>query len=369
MTVHGAKGLEAPIVVLADTTTPPAGPAQYQPRLLPVPAQNAAPGTPGRFVWMPLKKDDTPPVGAARMAWIADQENEYRRLLYVAMTRAADRLVVCGAIGERPMPPGCWYQLISRGLEVSGQLTEERADFGEGTVHRYRKSELDGIIPSGAGGTEQSPATPQPGWLITKAPPSPVHAEPITPSSFADIAHGRDSRQRRHAIKRGSVVHRLMQALPEIPSGRHADAAQRFLARHGDDFDETERTGILARLLAMLDDPGFAALFAPGSRAEVPIVGHVGDQFVSGIVDRLVVTPDAVEIVDYKTNRPAPSKLDETLTRHPGYVRQLALYRAVLARLYPGRPVRCALLWTDLPALQEIPAEALDEALATLPRP
>jgi ATP-dependent helicase/nuclease subunit A len=198
-----------------------------------------------------------------------------------------------------------------------------------------------------------------------------VRAQPIRPSGFDDPATPRSARPgeaRGHAIARGNAVHRLMQSLPDLPHDRRADAARRYLARQSDDLDEPERHDIVRQVLAMLDDQRFAALFAPGSRAEVPIVGRIGEQTVSGTVDRLVIAPDAVEIVDYKSNRPAPQNLAETKSRHPGYVRQLALYRAVLMRLYPGRPVRAALLWTDLPGLLEIPAEALDEALAILPR-
>ncbi len=116
----------------------------------------------------------------------------------------------------------------------------------------------------------------------------------------------------------------------------------------------------------MLDDPRFAALFAPGSRAELPIAGRVGNRMVAGQVDRLVVTPNAVLIADYKTNRPAPRSLDEVKHYHQDYLVQLALYRAVLMRLYPGRTVGAALVWTETPQLMEIPADALDAALKSL---
>ena len=104
MTVHGAKGLEAPIVILADTTTEPQGPIQHQPRLLNLPAQDAAPDTPDRIVWVPAKREDTAPTAAARATSVGEAVDEYRRLLYVAMTRAADRLVVCGSVGENRRP-------------------------------------------------------------------------------------------------------------------------------------------------------------------------------------------------------------------------------------------------------------------------
>jgi ATP-dependent helicase/nuclease subunit A len=177
----------------------------------------------------------------------------------------------------------------------------------------------------------------------------------------------REARQR--AILRGNIMHRLMQSLPDIPPERRAEATHRHIARQKTDFSAAEQDAIAAQALAILDDARFAPLFAPGSRAEVPIVGRIGSQSVAGIVDRLVVTPATILIADYKTNRPAPRSAAETRTRHPGYITQLALYRAVLSRLYPGRPVHAALVWTDIPELGEIPAEMLDAAIASLTSP
>ena len=112
-------------------------------------------------------------------------------------------------------------------------------------------------------------------------------------------------------------------------------------------------------MLALLDDKRFAELFLPGSRAEVPIVGRFDGRPLSGQVDRLVVTPKAVLIGDYKTNNPAPRRLEDV---PEGYVTQLALYRAVLRKLYPDRPVRAALIWTEIPEIMEIPGPRLDAA-------
>ena len=92
-------------------------------------------------------------------------------------------------------------------------------------------------------------------------------------------------------------------------------------------------------------------------------MGRLGKWLVSGQIDRLVVTDNAVLIADYKTNRPAPRRLDDALKVHRGYVRQLALYRVVLGNIYPGRTIRAALIWTDIAALMDIPAQALDHAL------
>jgi ATP-dependent helicase/nuclease subunit A len=161
-------------------------------------------------------------------------------------------------------------------------------------------------------------------------------------------------------------MHRLMQSLPDIAPERRAQAARRHLDRAGQDFTEAERDAIARQVLALLDDARFAALFAPGSRAELPIVGRIGGHVVSGQVDRLAVTEESVLIADYKTNRPAPRTFDDVQNRFPGYLAQLALYRAVLLRLYPDRPVRAALVWTEVPELMEIPASALNAALAVL---
>ena len=366
MTVHGAKGLEAPIVVLADTTTEPAGPAQYQPRLLPLKAPNAAPGTPDRIAWLPTKRDDSPQTAAAREQVIVEAQNESRRLLYVAMTRAADRLVVCGSIGVRTMPAGCWYQLVEQGLGASGMLSEEQSDFGDGTVQRYRKTTPEIAAKAKSRQVDLPLTAPLPDWLTRNAPDE-KRAAPIKPSGFVDdpaaaeILRPRDARRR--ALQRGNIVHRLMQSLPDIPVDRRAGAARGYIARQKTDLTDAESGEIIASVTGLLTDPQFAALFASGSRAEVPIVGRVGAQIVNGVVDRLVVAPDAILIADYKTNRPAPRSLAETQKRYQSYVVQLALYRAVLMRLYPGRPVRAALVWTDVPSLGEIPAEVLDQAV------
>ncbi len=364
MTVHGAKGLEAPVVVLADTTTEPAGPQIHHPKLFSLPAQNAAPDTPDRIAWMPTKQDEVAAVADARATMILDNENEYRRLLYVAMTRAADQLIVCGSVGQKKMPPGCWYQLIEQGLEADGPLANEPGDVKDMTVRRFRKFTPE---TGKAAAPSAIHATQLPDWLTRPAKAEAARADVLRPSAATDDARhafGGSGVERRRALARGTHVHRLMQSLPDAPPTRRADATRRYLARQK--LDDTERTEIAEHTLRLLGDLRFDKLFLPGSRAEVSIVGRHNGLDVSGQIDRLVVTPDEVLIADYKTNRPAPKNLDEARMRHANYVRQLALYRSVLMRLYPGRPVRAALLWTDTPDLMEIPAADLDAALAIL---
>jgi ATP-dependent helicase/nuclease subunit A len=368
MTVHGAKGLEARVVVLADTTTTPAGPTLHQPRVFALPQDNAPPGAPDRLVWAPRKDDDTAPVARARQTTLRAAEDEYRRLLYVAMTRAAERLVVCGSVGVQRMPDGCWYRLITDAL--TPHCVEEDADDGDGKVLHYRKFASAGSDATPKPDGKLDAATIEiPGFLRGMIAPDVRRSEPISPASAYDEAtvvrrfRGNEA-DRRKALARGSVVHRLLQSLPDIPRDARKQAAQRFFARSAREFSADEHAAMLDQINRVLDDPKFLPLFSPGSRAEVPIVGRIDrtglpSLAVSGQIDRLAVTGDGVLIADYKTNRPPPRRIEDV----PAYVAQLALYRAVLARLYPDQPVRAALLWTEVPDLMEVSGDALDAAL------
>jgi ATP-dependent helicase/nuclease subunit A len=365
MTVHGAKGLEAPVVILADTTTPPAGPPQLQRRLLPLARQRAAPGTPDRLAWVPNKDSHIDITTASRDAMNTAAANEYRRLLYVAMTRAADRLIVCGERGRNNPPKDCWYELVQNGLEASGELTEQESDYGEGMIRTFRKSlaDTEGLVDPAAVTTARENL---PAWLTHDAPVERGRFA-ITPSSDAlpaFLSSVGSPETRRIALKHGIIAHRLLQSLPNIAPERRRATAETYLQRAGAELPEEDRVRLLGQLLALIDDSKFAQLFAPGSRGEVPIVGRVVGRdsqplVVTGQVDRLAVTPDTVWIADYKTNRPPPKQVKDVPA---SYVRQLALYRVLLGTVYPNRTVRAALIWTEVPDLMELPTELLDAA-------
>jgi ATP-dependent helicase/nuclease subunit A len=178
------------------------------------------------------------------------------------------------------------------------------------------------------------------------------------PPEITDAPRG--DRARSAALARGRIIHRLLQSLPEHPPEARRAVGEAYLAAIAPEID---RTALLDEILAILDDPVFSPIFAPASRAEVDIAGRVrrddGKAMVSGRIDRLAVTAERVFIVDYKTNRPPARQLADV---PPIYIAQLALYRQVLARLYPDRPVTAALLWTDVPVLMEIPGVMLDGA-------
>jgi ATP-dependent helicase/nuclease subunit A len=355
MTVHGAKGLEARTVILADTTTAPSGPRD--PRLLPLPD--------GELIWATAKTEDAGPMIDARELTRRAARDEYRRLLYVAMTRAAERLIVCGTQGRNKIPDGCWYELVHGALEAD--CVSEQAEDGDGEVLRYRKSPAVAEKETVTVAAPPSVPTPLPDWLTRDAAPDPVGERTITPSTAIDDETARPiaGGGRADALLRGTLMHRLLQSLPDISRERRAGAAEKYLARAGAALDDKNRMKIAEQVILVLEDPHFYELFTSNSRAEVPIVGRLrrgGKPLrISGQVDRLVVTETSVLIGDFKTNRPPPRRIEDVA---PSYVGQLALYRAVLMQLYPDRPVRAALIWTEVPDLMELSAEALDAALA-----
>jgi ATP-dependent helicase/nuclease subunit A len=372
MTVHGAKGLEAPVVFMIDTTSSPSDSQRMN--LIHVPQGNAAPGPSGVVVWAGKKADDPEAVATARAAMIQDTEDEYRRLLYVAMTRAADRLIVGGCMpGNRnAVREHSWYDLIQKGLENSG-LHMQQVPPPDGTVKRYTKPGDPTPALSAAASVSAAAPIELPAWLRGKAGDQPRRESLLRPSDAEDddrftALTVESERQRQMALQRGNLVHRLLQSLPEIAADKRRDTAMAFLARNAKGWSDIEQGTLAKQVLTLLGEPGLAALFAAGSRAEVAVAGRLtrldGSTFlVSGQIDRLVMTPQEVRIVDYKTNHTPPRRLIEA---PKAYIRQLALYRGVLAKLYPDRPIRAALFWTETLEMMEISGAALDAELAAI---
>jgi ATP-dependent helicase/nuclease subunit A len=358
MTVHGAKGLQAPIVFLPDTLQMPAEPL----RLL-----WTADGLP---LWSARKDLDAPAARAARQAAVQRRDEEYRRLLYVAMTRAEDRLYICGWRTRRPAPAGNWYDLAAAGLAAHAETVELDfapligADGWAGGGLRLDQPQTVAARPDARASGRPAEVAELPAWARSPPPPEPAPPRPLAPSRpvFAEpaarsplglLAATRDGA----GFKRGLIVHRLLQILPELGPERRRAAAERFLARPVHRLEAAEQSAIADEILAILDEPRLAALFGPNSQAEVPIVGLVGDYAISGQIDRLVVGADEILIVDYKTLRPMPAS-DAAVP--PAYLSQLSAYRAAIAQIYPGRRVECALLWTDGPHLMPISPALLD---------
>jgi ATP-dependent helicase/nuclease subunit A len=212
-----------------------------------------------------------------------------------------------------------------------------------------------------------------PAWLRTSLPAHAASSDLLRPSDASDdqarrVKSSESVGQRTRALRRGTLVHRLLQSLPDVAADRRRDIALNFLRRNAGGWADHEREALAAKVLGLIGDVRFAAVFGEGSRAEVPMVGRLtrpdgAPVLISGQIDRLVVTENQILVVDFKTNQTPPL----TAAQAPAaYIRQLALYRAILARLYPQRDIRTALLWTETPEFMEISASALDAELASI---
>ena len=344
LTVHGAKGLEAPIVFLPDTCRIP---THDEPLLWP---------EDGLVLWRPRRNREDAVAHAAREAAQARQRQEYRRLLYVALTRTEDRLYVCGWETRNGRGKDCWYDLVRAAVEPEAErVTLE--DGGEGL--RLESPQTGPADRTGAAPDDLGEDLPLPLWAERQAEAEAPAAVPLAPSRADEneVARSPLDAEDRAATRRGHLIHRLLETLPDLSAGERAPAAARFLSQSALGLDEEEAADIARQTLGVLDDPAFATLFGPGSRAEAALSGRLGDRVVSGRIDRLAVTQDEVLVVDYKTNRKPPA--DPSGVPLP-YLRQMAAYRALLGQIYPGRTVRCALLWTDSPRLMTLDSADLD---------
>ena len=362
MTVHGAKGLQAPLVILPDTTGLP--PDNERVVWTEVDGMEVP-------LWAPLKELRCAAVERARGVAERLRRREYNRLLYVALTRAEDRLIICGWKSKAKIPEGCWYSMVEAGFRAEGaeELPFVGAFLQPGGGTMLVLSSPQEAAPkrrpaaSAVAGSAIPPWAGRPGaWTAAAPPEEPALPVPLAPSRPEGAMFGpvppalspltADGGPR---FARGLAAHALLQHLPAVPGPARAAAAAAFLARSS--VAENERAGVVAEVLAVLAHPALAALFGPGSRAEQPLSGVVAGRVVTGVVDRMWVGPDQVVVADFKTGRAAPASVEDTPLR---YLRQLAAYRAVLRDVFPGRAVACALVWTEGCVVADVPGPLLD---------
>jgi ATP-dependent helicase/nuclease subunit A len=350
MTVHGAKGLEAPIVILPDCT----GPVSDRPEdgLM---FEGGAPFVSFR------SKDDDAASGAARAEYAERMLGEHWRLLYVALTRARDRLIVCGAQhgnATSGAAQNAWRTAVEEAMTKLGAHNCE-TPFGDGL-------RLGAPLKLDAKAETANAARPveKPAWLYAPAPGAQQRAA-ATPSGMklmdAMLLSPRGDGSKR--FRRGRLIHGLLERLPDVAPARRPEAAQAWLKRQGVKQDEAE--AFAREALSVIDDARFAAIFTGASRAEAPIVGEASGRPVRGVVDRLAVDDTSVMVLDYKTDRPAPPDAESA---PDSYVLQMALYREVLRKIFPQKAVRCALLWTEKPLLTPLSDAQLDDAFARFAR-
>jgi ATP-dependent helicase/nuclease subunit A len=284
---------------------------------------------------------------------------EHRRLLYVALTRARDRLVVCGFEGKRGIKEGSWYDLARRAADELGIALA-----ADGETRVLGDAADDVLAPTTAAAAV---AAPRKGWLDRPAPrdtPAPRLIRPFDaagmdePATLSPFTAGT-------RFRRGLQVHALLANLPDVPREDRAEVAHRFLRMKNIEADAAE--SLIRETLAVLNDPIFAAAFAPDSRAEIAIVADLPElgpgARVNGRIDRLAILPDAVLVVDFKTNRPLPTREADIA---PLYATQMALYRAAAAKIFPGKRIICGLVWTEGPTLMELSNDFLDAEIGRI---
>ena len=356
MTVHAAKGLEAKIVLLPDTGSVPNGSKDAKFFDLPRGAQ-AAP----LLVWSPRKDEDCKAVAEARQHGLELAFEEHRRLLYVAMTRAEERLYVMGShvqtAPKEGRPGKCWYDMVSESLR--GEMAAHPAPWDETQeVWRLEDGQIRRHVETVA---QTAPEVGVPGWLYMPAAVEPALPAPLRPSQIltAGDQPERDSDASHSGLLRGQLVHKLLQYLPDIARDERAARTARFLAREGRKLAPQERTQIAAQVVAVLEHAGLQALFGPSARAEVPLCGDLvlnGRKVsVIGRIDRLLVEASSVLLVDFKSGAQRQSHLG-----------QMGLYAELLRQIYPRHAIKAALIWTEGPEIEWLDEATLAGALAAI---
>jgi ATP-dependent helicase/nuclease subunit A len=356
MTVHGSKGLQAPIVILADAAGAPGDPGDLaleddplgldaeRKRKVPLP---------------PLSKDER----RGRIAEAAEAKEtaalqEHWRLLYVALTRAEEALFIGGSLNKNEARKGephedSWYARLLplfEGEELTDPVWDWRKEWG----HRAEPLEVDDATC-----TKQPDAPELPRWVITPIGPEPRPPRPLAPSNAGEDQGAEPPLApdaARGAALRGSLIHGLLERLPDVPVTERELAARRWLERQASALNDAARAEILTAALRVIDHPDFAELFSPAALAEVPLAATVGGIVVAGTADRLLIEEARITVVDFKTTRRPPVRAEAIPA---ATLRQMAAYVAALEAIYPGREVRAGVLYTQAPVLFELSPEAL----------
>lgn len=352
MTAHAAKGLQAPLVILADATV--------DPTLTPRSVLKWSPeeGTEPVPVFRPRAAERGGPMADAIAQADRRELEEHWRLFYVAATRAEERLVITGSLGPRNKgvaPAMSWYTAADQALDALGVPRV----YG-GAPREFRG--LEPQKPVSRRGADRSPDGPKPAlpdWARRPLPEESRPPRPLAPSAIRgdEVANPPPSQGQRKAAERGTLMHALFERLPPCPPDKRRAAADHWLDKVACVEDAGERVEIVDAVLAVLEDARFAELFGPDSLAEAPITAVVDGGVVTGTVDRLLIGDALVRVVDFKTTRLVPGSLDEIPEFH---LRQMAAYAAALQVIFPGRTVEAGLLYTAGPVLFTLPPDLLD---------
>ncbi len=350
MTVHGAKGLQAPLVILADATVDPGTAPRSILKWAPEGCAHPFP------IFRPRANERGGPLEEVVASAQTRELQEHWRLFYVAATRAEERLVIAGALGPRAQgeaPADSWYAAAQRAMSVLGVPSDGDTRIFSGTnVHSP-------VAMKRASSAVRDEPTAIPTWARQPAPVEARPPRPLAPSSLGadDVADPPPTIAMRAAAERGRLIHALFERLPAVPADDRLRAADKWLEMAAGIADPAQRGEIAGSVLRVIADPRFANLFSVEALAEAPIAAVIGNGVVvSGTVDRLLVTDSHVRVIDFKTGRRAPASLDEIPVFH---LRQMAAYAHALSVIFPDRRIEAGLLYTATPILFELPADLL----------
>jgi len=348
MTAHGAKGLQAPLVIIADATVDP----DQSPRsTLDWSPDSAAPPIPVPF---PRKAERVDPFASLAAERAERELEEHWRLFYVAATRAEEQLVIAGALGPKAKgvpPTNSWYAAASAAFDRLG--VDAADDSGERIFAGTR------VQPAARRPARARPVPaelpPLPDWARAPAPQEARPPRPLAPSAIGtdDAPDPPPVPAMRWAAERGRLIHALFQRLPGVAAADRLALGDGWLAGSRGVADPAARHEMLAAVTGVLYDPRFTDLFGPDALAEAPVSAVLANGVVvAGTVDRLLITPDLIRVIDFKTNRLAPATLDDV---PPAHLAQMAAYVAAMEVIFPGRRVEAALLYTAGPRLIVLP--------------
>ncbi len=349
MTVHGAKGLQAPVVILADATVDPSLSGKRDAGMLPTGIGSDV------IPMLPVNKDRR----VGRLAEIEEARetrdlDEHYRLLYVALTRAEERLIIAGSLGSKQpfAKPESWYCAIDQAMEIIGQ--DWQTDASERKRRLLRGADTPTTVTARKTDDDAHPSSHLPDWLGRPAMPEVRPSRPLAPSRIEDHERGERPPEAmlRHAAERGKLIHGLIERI----NGDNVDAIEKSAARWLSARDPGgihDHSAIIAQIKKLVSDPRWQRLFSADARAEVPIAAVVGDTVIAGRIDRLIVTDTDVQIVDFKTSRTVPRDASEV---NRADMRQMAYYVAAMEKIFPDRTISCALLYTHVPIAVELSA-------------
>jgi ATP-dependent helicase/nuclease subunit A len=341
MTVHGAKGLQAPVVILADVTSDPTKKPDHSVELLMAEGQ--------RIPLLPIRKAEQ---SGQLLETVERQKTrelqEHKRLLYVAITRAEERLIMAGSLGisrKGEPPTESWCALVQRGMAALGRDWEDDARWGR--VMRHVGLQGACLTPpegSNIASAQTEPSVITPPWLFAPAPAEQRPPRPLVPSRLDDDDYGdapATSAMRKAAV-RGKLMHAVLERITNDVS---LQKAEQWLAAQTPDTD-IDPAQLITEVGGIVNDAQWGAFFGPSARAEVPLVAVVGETVINGRIDRLLVEPGLVRAIDFKTGRQVPQDERGVPAAH---LRQMAHYRAALQTIFPASRIEVSLLFTHAP--------------------